>query len=153
MTCAKHHDKEAAGMCVYCGKPYCKECLVEVNGKNYCRDDIGKVFDEQQKQTQTQQTQSYQVPPIIINNQNTNNNTNNNAGPYGGYLYKSKTTALILCLLGLLGFCGLHRFYVGKIGTGLIWLLTLGFFGIGQIVDFLLIISGSFRDKAGFPLV
>ncbi|MEL6161433.1 MAG: TM2 domain-containing protein [Cyanobacteria bacterium J06623_5] len=36
---------------------------------------------------------------------------------------------------GLFGFCGLHRFYNGKIGTGLLWMMTFGLLGIGQFVD------------------
>ena len=36
------------------------------------------------------------------------------------------------CIVGL---CGLHRIYLGKYGTGIIWLLTFGLFGIGQFVD------------------
>jgi hypothetical protein len=43
--------------------------------------------------------------------------------------------------LGLVGFCGLHRFYTGRFKTGLLWLLTLGLLGIGQIIDIFLVPS------------
>lgn len=65
---------------------------------------------------------------------------------------KSRTTALILCCLGFLVVAGIHRFYVGKIGTGILWLLTGGLFGVGTIVDLICIATGSFRDNAGAPL-
>ena len=60
---------------------------------------------------------------------------------------KSKGVAAVLCFF--LGLFGIHRFYVGKIGTGIIWLFTGGLFGIGAIVDFIMILCGSFTDKAG----
>ena len=61
--------------------------------------------------------------------------------------------ALLLCAVGTSGFpAGLHRFYVGKIGSGLLWFLTGGLFFIGQIIDIIMIITGQFRDRYGRPL-
>ena len=63
---------------------------------------------------------------------------------------KSRLAALLLCFF--LGIPGIHRFYVGKVGTGILWLLTGGLFGIGVIVDFIMILFGTFRDKSGRKL-
>lgn len=60
---------------------------------------------------------------------------------------KSKVVAALLCFF--LGCLGIHRFYVGKVGTGILWLLTVGWFGIGALVDFIVILCGGFRDKNG----
>ena len=62
---------------------------------------------------------------------------------------KDKMIALILSILGIFGIAGIHRFYVEKIGTGLLWLFTGGLFLIGTIVDIVKIANGNFKDKSG----
>ncbi|MEM8673527.1 MAG: TM2 domain-containing protein [Cyanobacteria bacterium P01_G01_bin.67] len=54
--------------------------------------------------------------------------------------------AYILWTFGLMGFCGIHRFYSGKITSGLIYFFTLGFFGVGQFVD-LFLIPGMTKER------
>jgi TM2 domain-containing membrane protein YozV len=69
------------------------------------------------------------------------------AAPVAGKSDKNKLTTLLLCIF--LGGLGIHRFYVGKIGTGIVWLLTGGLFGIGWIVDIVMIAVDKFKDKQG----
>lgn len=52
---------------------------------------------------------------------------------------KSVGTAYILWALGIFGICGVHRLYLGKTGTGVLWLFTFGLLGIGQLIDLFLI--------------
>lgn len=60
---------------------------------------------------------------------------------------KEFVPTLILAIL--LGGLGVHRFYVGKIGTGILMLLTLGGLGIWALIDIIMIAVGSFTDKEG----
>lgn len=60
---------------------------------------------------------------------------------------KNRWIALLLCIF--LGYLGIHRFYVGKIFSGLIYLLTFGLFGMGIVIDFFLLLFGLFKDKSG----
>ncbi|RPJ05261.1 MAG: TM2 domain-containing protein [Deltaproteobacteria bacterium] len=60
---------------------------------------------------------------------------------------KSRLAAALLCFF--LGVFGAHRFYVGKAGTGILMILTLGGVGIWALVDLIFIVTGSFRDGEG----
>ncbi len=63
---------------------------------------------------------------------------------------KSNVAALLLCLF--LGGLGVHRFYVGKIGTGVLQLVTLGGLGIWALIDLIVIALGKFTDGDGNQL-
>lgn len=60
---------------------------------------------------------------------------------------RSRLVAMLLCYF--LGLFGAHRYYVGKIGTGILMLLTGGGFVIWWLIDLVVILVGSFYDKEG----
>lgn len=72
-------------------------------------------------------------PNIVINNTNTNQNANINVARIVRGKPKNKWVAFLLCLF--LGVFGAHKFYEGKIGMGILYLFTVGLFGIGWVVD------------------
>lgn len=100
--------------------------------------------------TQTVSTPSTQ--PIVVNVMNNNTNTNTNINQVDSVMIplKSRWTAFFLCLLA--GYLGAHKFYVGKTGVGLLYLFTLGLFGIGWVLDTLILLFGGSKDKWGRPL-
>ena len=51
-----------------------------------------------------------------------------------------------------LGWLGVHRFYLGKVGTGILMLLTFGGLGIWTIIDFIVAVTGNMKDKDGRPI-
>ncbi len=112
----------------------------------YCKNDLDKVFDEKESKNA-----AAAMPQINITNTSSNVNTNQNVNGGLPVSRKSKVTAIILCIL--LGWLGGHRFYVGKVGTGLLYLFTAGLFGVGVLIDLIMLLLGNFSDKFGYPLI
>jgi TM2 domain-containing membrane protein YozV len=81
-----------------------------------------------------------------VNFQNTQNNGQEIAASE-----KSWLTTLLLCIF--LGGLGIHRFYSGHIGLGILYLLTGGVFGIGWLVDLIMIATKSYKDKEKKPII
>ncbi len=60
-----------------------------------------------------------------------------------------KSRLAVTLLAWFLGEFGAHRFYLGKIGTAIAMLFTLGGLGIWALIDFIYAVSGNMRDKEG----
>lgn len=140
--------------CVKCGTEYdgkfCPNCDEAAPKKRFCPK-CGAAIDDPKQTTcsncgahvpsvnepsQDTAEKSTEQPTIIINNENTNINNNLNAALQKRV--KNKWVSFCLCLF--LGFFGAHKFYEGKIGMGVLYLFTLGLFGIGWLIDIVLIL-------------
>ena len=64
---------------------------------------------------------------------------------------KSRLVTLLLAIF--VGIFGVHRFYAGRVASGILYLCTEGLFGIGVIVDIILIATGTFYDGYGLPVL
>lgn len=65
----------------------------------------------------------------------------------GGVSEKNFVLTLVLAIF--LGVIGVHRFYVGKVWTGVMFFFTAGFFGVGVFLDVVMIVFQQFTDKNG----
>ena len=72
------------------------------------------------------------------------------AAPIGYASRKNLLVASLLCFF--LGAFGVHRFYVGKVGTGILQLVTVGGLGIWTLIDFIMLVCQAFKDSDGYPL-
>jgi len=62
----------------------------------------------------------------------------------------SRLATTLLCILPALFLInGVHRLYLGKVGTGILMLLTLGGLGIWTIIDFIFAVAGEMKDRDG----
>ena len=109
---------------------FCKYCGAKIPEDAIICTSCGRQVEDL-KNTQAQ-------PQIIVNNTNTNTNVNRNinAGRYGRE--KNKWVALLLCIF--LGWLGAHKFYEDKAGMGVLYFFTIGLFGIGWFIDFIVIL-------------
>ncbi len=121
-----------SGNCPLCGAP------MESDTCSYCG-----YTKEKEKPTVAQSlgvniSPAPEVQNVVINN------------TYRTCSDKDRWIALLLCIF--LGPFGAHRFYVGDIKMGVLYLFTAGIFGLGCLYYFVIILLGSFRDKYGFKL-
>lgn len=124
----------------------CSKCGAPIeNGKcTYC----GEVYKS--GASDAKNSSGVAGPSVTVINQVSNINISD------GRVFRavsSKSKGFTLLLVIFLGYFGAHYFYVGKVGMGLLYLFTLGIFGIGWIVDIFRIAAGNFTDSRGLPII
>ena len=114
---------------------FCKECGQKISRKAVICPHCGCQVEEMPKNEAPQQ--------IVINNtnQNSNQNTNQNvnAGIAVGARLRRKWVSILLCVF--LGYLGAHKFYEGKMLSGILYLFTCGFFFFGIVLDFIALLG------------
>lgn len=135
-----------AAACLNCGanpkkgSNYCQNCGEQVNEHQVICLKCGASLKEEEKKSEAATPNYNGMPAINIVNTNTNTNNNNNAVnmmPRGEA--KKKWVAFALCIL--LGWLGIHKFYEGKVGMGILYAITGGLCFIGVIIDAIVILG------------
>lgn len=124
---------------------YCPNCGLELReNTQYCE----YCGTEQSVKNRNRTTHHTSTIEVTVNNSSQDRSPHPN---YGNISPKSRLVLIILWFFfGILGF---HYFYAGRIGMGLLWLITGGLFGIGWVIDIIVILTGTFRDSYGRPIV
>lgn len=130
-NCYIHNEQQSVGTCVGCGKFICENCNTELKGKNYCKKCVDELFDESKKKIEKLEDNSKSSQPMVFMNAggaSSSSSSSSSSSAASGYndgyergLSKSKTTAGVLAIL--LGGFGAHKFYLGRWGWGIIYLL------------------------------
>ena len=127
-TCKNHPDTSATAQCCVCGDWFCADCIATVGDKVYCKSHVQEAF--------SRDTAKGEEPPEI--------------SPY------SRTVALLLCFF--CGLIGLHLFYTGYVGRGILYIVLLiasplligaPFVALFVLVvrDFIMIAAGTAKDS------
>lgn len=115
---------------------------------NYSQPNYGQPNNAQPNYSQPNYSQpNYSQPNYTQPNYAQPNYAQPYVQPVGLVSPCNRWVAFALCFF--LGGIGIHRFYVGKIGTGILYIFTAGLFGIGWLVDLIMIACGSFTDQSG----
>lgn len=145
MFCVKCGAEYEGKFCPNCGEPapqkrFCPKCGAEITDpKQTTCDKCGTYVPIVEEEKKSKKEEPAAQPTIVIHNDNTNVNNNvNNLNAVLAHHAKNKWVAFCLCLF--LGFFGAHKFYEGKIGMGVLYLLTFGLLGIGWIVDCIILL-------------
>lgn len=135
---------------------YCRECGQQISDKARVCIHCGYEFPKFTRNAEVMTGKENGNNPTVyvnINNENTNTNASQpqvqpqttpvkENNPYVGLVEekkkKNKWVAVLLCYF--LGVFGVHRFYEGKIGTGILWFLTGGCMGIGWLIDLIILL-------------
>ena len=119
---------------------FCSQCGTQLpDGSKFCPHCGISLQNNQQNPSAPQ--------PVVVNVVNNTATTNNNSLHSELNPPKSRWIAFFLCLFA--GYLGAHKFYVGKGGMGILYLLTFGLFGIGWTLDTIILLLGGSRDKWG----
>lgn len=105
---------------------FCQKCGNQVKQNQFCT------------RCGTKCVVASEPPAVIVNNYNTNTNVNQNVPLAAARHAKDKWVAFLLCFF--LGGLGAHKFYEGRVIAGLIYLFTLGLFGVGVIIDCIILL-------------
>ena len=119
MRCSKYSDRPAAGMCVFSGKPYCAEELVELYGKLIAKDNVEKFIEERHKTEISSKSNSpaAAAPMVFMNAGGGGGGSSaSSSSSSGGWLYRRHSLFFHLVMTFLTG------------GLWLVWLIIRGLF-------------------------
>ena len=160
MKCFNHATVDAIGTCVGCGKFICETCKTEYKNKFYCKTCLSGLLEETEKKSEHEKSKWEERAwdakdkgnTNIVLNASSSSSASASAGGVGGQFdantsSQSKMTILLVAIF--FGWAGAHRFMVGKVMSGLLYLFTAGLGGIGWLYDILKIVTNSFQDAEG----